>query len=138
MLSVPALGAPLRVKNGHAVQLRLGAGRERGVALRPMGRSWRLELGRSDAERAELVDVTVGAPASRWTVAVVGDALTLDPARFVADHAYRVQLRRGVEDVGSALIYLYPPRTSAKQTLEFSDDEAPGDDEIAVTPKPSL
>jgi hypothetical protein len=142
LLGLPALAAPLRAKNGQTVRLRLGSQHERGIGLKP-GRpesGWRLVLAPTEAEAADVVDVTVGAPANKWTVAVVGDALMFDASRFVPDHAYRVELRRGARALGSALVYLYPPpEKRGKQQLVFDSDEAPADDDgIAVMPKSAL
>jgi hypothetical protein len=141
-----AVAAPqLRARNGQSVRLTLAGQHERGIGLRPVAGSWKLLLAGSDgADAAEVVDVTAGAPATKWMVAVENGAIVFDGRRFVADHAYRVQLRRGLQPLSEAIIYLYPAHVGAKQKVGFSDDEArtnagnSDDDGIAVTPKSSL
>jgi hypothetical protein len=142
LLSLPALAAPLRAKNGQTVRLTIGSQHERGIGLKPARpeSGWRLVLQPTEAEAADVVDVTVGALANKWTVAVVGDALVFDAGRFVPNHAYRVELRRGARALGSALVYLYPPLDKGgKQRLVFDGDEEPADDDgIAIMPKSAL
>jgi hypothetical protein len=133
-----AHASPLRAKNGHTIRLVLGGQRASGIGLKPAAGTWRLELARTDADSAEVVDVTSGAPASKWKVDVVDAALRFDRERFVADHAYRVELQRAGRAVGSALVYLYPAPRAGKQELTFSDGDDAGDGEIATTPKSAL
>jgi hypothetical protein len=132
----------LRLQGGSTVRVVLSGKAERGVGLRAIdGMRWRLQLpDAGDGEEAVLVDVTEGATAAKWVLAVEGGALVLDGTRFVPGHAYRVELKRGG---GSALVYLYPPRpTKGRDRVVFDEDRpAPAlsdDDGIAFTPKPAL
>jgi hypothetical protein len=137
----PAFASPLRAKNGQSVRLMLSGQREVGIGLRPLRGAWKLDLlDAQGADSAEVVDVTAGAPASKWMMAVEAGALVFDGRRFMADHAYRVQLRRGNLPLGSALVYLYPAKMGAKSRVSFGDDETHPDDDdgIAVTPKSAL
>jgi hypothetical protein len=135
-----AMAAPsIHVRNGESVRLRLGHERQSGIGLRPgRARDWRLELTRTDADLAEVVDVTGGTAGAHWQVSVDGNALKFDAARFAPDHAYRVELRRGLRTVGVALIYLYPPKAEKQKRVEFADDARGSDDEMATIPKPTL
>jgi hypothetical protein len=145
LLSSAAFATPLRIKNGSTVRVALKGKREAGVGLRPKNGAWRVELGGSKetaADTIELVDVTDGANNTKWTLAAENGALTLDKERFIAGHAYRVTVMRGLEAVASALIYLYPPTMAAKSKVSFDDAETNGgaglEDDIAVSKKPSL
>jgi hypothetical protein len=139
LLGVPAIAAPtFRLRNAQSVHVRLGDKREAGFAIKQAGGEWRLELGRVDAELAEIVDVTSGAASLKWQVEVVGGALRMEEARFIAGHAYRVELRRGPKTLGSALVYLTPPKALAQRAVSFDEGETPGDGEMATLPKPTL
>lgn len=113
-----------------------GGRHERAVGLRHVPNGWRLEL--ADAEpvgSAQIHDVTSGAVSSKWVVGIERNQLVLDETRFVAGHAYRVELASG-----SLLVYLYPPPAGARRT-RVSFDETPsdaGEDGIAITPKSAL
>jgi hypothetical protein len=136
-----AIAAPLRARNATSVRVAVDGRRERAFGVRGAAHGWRLELLGARAAVAEIHDVTPGAQPGKWLVPLDDDAVVFDDARFVAGHAYRVELRRGVESVGSALVYLYPPRAQKSARVQFDDSEAAssdGDDEIAITPKPSL
>src|SRR5262245_37719617 len=100
LTTLPALAAPLRAKNGQTINLSLGGQRARGIGLRPSGNTWRLELAQTEAVEADVFDVTAGAPPTKWTVFVTAGSLVFDEPRFIADHAYRVQLRRGETEIG--------------------------------------
>jgi hypothetical protein len=138
-----AWAAPsIHARNGESVRLRLGHERQSGIGLRPgRARDWCLELASTEADLAEVVDVTGGTSGAHWQVSVADHALRFDTARFAADHAYRVELRRGLRTVGVALVYLYPPKAAAQERVEFGDDARPGektDEEMATLPKPTL
>lgn len=137
LISLTASAAPVvRPKNGESVRLLLGDKRERGFGVRPARGEWKLDLGHTDADLAEIVDVTAQV-AMKWQVAVVDGTVRLEADRFVADHAYRVELRRGPKTLGQALIYLYPAKLAARQQLKFDDDDS-GSDELTTVPKPTL
>jgi len=136
LLAGPALAAPLSAKNGRSVNVSLRGKRERGIGLKAQSAGWRLELRNGAEETAEVIDVTQGVTPSKWLVPVEDGALVFDAPRFVAGHAYRVELKRA----GSALIYLYPPPVGKRTSkIEFVADESPLDDGgIAITPKSAL
>ena len=135
-----ALAAPsIHARNGESVRLRLGHERQSGIGLRPSpARDWRLELPRTGADRAEVVDVTGGTSGAHWQVTVADNALRFDAARFAPDHAYRVELRRGLRTLGVAVVYLYPPKAEKQRRVEFADDARGPDEEMATIPKPTL
>lgn len=135
-----AAAPPLRIRNGSTVRVVVHGKREAGVGLRPRSGGWRLELAAAATEIVDVVDVTEGANATKWTVDVVDGALILDEARFVAGHAYRVTLRHGTEALGSALVYLYPPSVASRHKVTFDDSEAASSagEDIAITKKPTL
>jgi hypothetical protein len=135
-----AVAAPLKVRNGSSVRVALQGKREAGVGLRAGRGGWRLELTAAATDVAEVVDVTDGANSTRWTVDVSENALMLDSERFIAGHAYRVNLRHGSELVGSTLVYLYAPSVSGRQKVTFEDDDAStsGIGDIAIAKKPTL
>jgi hypothetical protein len=134
-LAAPALAAPLAAKNGSTVHVKVEGKRERGIGLKAQASGWRLELRGAASGTAEIVDVTQGALGSKWMVQVEDGALVLDASRFVAGHAYRVELPKS----GSALVYLYPPAARKSHNVVFADSEAPAsDDGIAITPKSAL
>jgi len=138
LVSQAAVAGSMRAKHASSVRVAVRGHREAGFGLRGTSRGWRLDLGRV-LTAVELVDVTDGAVPSRWVVEAVDGALTLDPERFLAGHAYRVELRSGE----SMLVYLYPPSVSARSSRaerlvfgEESDDVS--DDGIAISPKSAL
>lgn len=144
LLSSAAFASPLKIKNGSTVRVSLKGKRESGIGLRPKNGSWRVELGGSKEtadQTIDVIDVTDGANGAKWQLAPSDGILTLDSERFVAGHAYRVTVMRGMEALSSALIYLYPPTMSGKSKVSFDDDEnagGGGSDEIAIVKKPSL
>jgi hypothetical protein len=144
LLSGAAFASPLRIKNGSTVRVALNGKREAGIGLRPKNGSWRVELGGSKetkGETVELIDVTDGANNAKWTLSLADGTLTLDNQRFIAGHAYRVTVMRGLDAIASALIYLYPPTMSGKSKVSFDENEAAGhglDDDGIVSKKPSL
>ena len=138
MLDFVAYAAP-RARNGETVRVALtsdGGRHERAVGLRHVPNGWRLEL--ADAEpvaSAQIHDVTSGVTPSKWVVGIERNQLVLDESRFVAGHAYRVELPSG-----SLLVYLYPPPAGARRS-HVSFDETPsdtGEDGIAITPQSAL
>ena len=137
--------APLKLQGGSTVRVAVHGKREVGVGLKMPKRSdhgWRLALGAANgADVADAVDVTDGANEARWTLSVRDGALFFDDDRFVAGHAYRLVVRRGLEERGTALVYLYPPAMASKSEVSFDDEGATAggsDDEIAISKKPTL
>ena len=116
----------------------LGEKRERGFGLHHANGAWRLVIGKSAADAAEVVDVTGGAPGMKWQVSVQAGALSLGGDRFAPGHAYRVELRQGTRSLGSALVYLYPPKVSARHKVQFDEADLLSDGEMATLPKPTL
>jgi hypothetical protein len=138
-LSIVCLGhgADARVLPGPNVRVAVDGRREAGVGLYSDGRNWRLSLHDIDATQVILVDVT-SRTRDKWVLSVVDQAVVLDGPRFVAGHAYRVQLWRGATLVDKALVYLYPSR-AGKRHVEFEvEDEDTAGDEIRVVPKSAL
>lgn len=135
-----AAAAPLKAHNGSTVRLAVEGRHETGVGLRPHAGGWRLEVAVTPADSVYALDVTAGALGAKWSVPVRDGGLFFDQAQFIAGHAYRVYVRRGTEMRGEALVYLYPPRASARQKVTFDEDEAAGGDdgELATIKKPSL
>ena len=137
--------APLKLHGGSSVRVAVHGKREVGVGLK-MGKSgehgWRVELGAANgADAADAIDVTDGANEARWTMAVRQGALFFDDDRFIAGHAYRLVVRRGVEERGTALVYLYPPVMASKSQVSFDDEGTTAggsNDEIAISKKPTL
>jgi hypothetical protein len=140
MLSGSAVASPLKIHNGSSVRVALQGKREVGVGLRPNAGGWRLELSTSMGAVADVFDVTEGATASKWTVAVDDGALFFDQETFVAGHAYRVLVRRGAESLGATLVYLYPPSVASRHKVTFDDADATGSggEGITITKKPTL
>jgi hypothetical protein len=134
--------APLALHGGSPVRVAVHGKREVGVGVKMKERAWRLELAAANgADVAEAVDVTDGANDARWTMALHDGALVFDAERFIAGHAYRVVVRRGITERGTALVYLYPPVATGKSQVSFDDDAATAggsDDEIAISKKPTL
>lgn len=134
--------APLKLHNAASVHVAVHGKRENGVGLRMKDRGWRLELGAaSDEDVADAVDVTDGAHEARWTLEVHDGTLFFDESRFIAGHAYRLVVKRGAEERGTALVYLYPPVLASKSKVTFEDEAALGggsDDELLVSKKPTL
>lgn len=134
-----AHAAPPRARNGEIVRLAStadGGRHERAVALRCKDGAWRLELAESaPVATAQVSDVTAGVAGSKWSVAVDRSALVLDGVRFVAGHAYRVEL-----PAGSLLVYLSPPAAVRTSRVRFEAEAAPTttDDGIAISPKSAL
>lgn len=142
LLGSAAFASPLKIRNGSTVRVSLKGKRESGIGLRPKNGVWRVELGGSKEtadESIELVDVTDGANNAKWQMTPSEGALLLDD-RFVAGHAYRVTVMRGLEPVASALIYLYPPTMTGKSKVSFDDSDTTGggSDDVAIVKKPSL
>jgi hypothetical protein len=140
MVMGTAAASPLRIRNGSSVRVAIHGKREMGVGLRARAGGWRLELATGENETVDVVDITDGANAARWTVEVLDGALLLDEERFVAGHAYRVTLRHGTAELGTALVYLYPPSAAGRHQLTFDDAEAgsAGGGDISISKKPTL
>jgi hypothetical protein len=137
-----AAAAPLKIKGGSPVRVAVHGKREAGIGLKAQKGGWRVDVAAKADEVVELIDVTDGANGTRWNVDVRDGALVLDNERFIAGHAYRLMVTKGMEPVGSALVYLYPPLSSARSRVTFEDDSAGGglgmDGEIGVMKKPTL
>lgn len=129
--------ARLRIKNGHGINVALGKTREAATGIRPEKKVWTLELDASlVGADAELRDVTPDVAGARWTVPVTTEHLVLDPTRFLPGHVYRVELLRGRQLVGSALVYLYPPPAERVSRVNLDDAPEPVDKGFAPTPLP--
>jgi hypothetical protein len=114
---------PVRVLVANRTQLATG------LHALPAGAGWRLDV-TSDAQSADIIDLTPGTPARTFTLSVLSRALRFDSMRFVGGHVYRVALRsRG--RVSASLVYLYPDPAMAKlpksgtQRVRFEGDDAP-------------
>jgi hypothetical protein len=146
-LASSAWGAPtapsLTVRHGRAIHVTIGGRTEEAVALRGVPAGWKLELAATSGGGVLVVrDVTLGATGPRtFELPLTPGAIVLDTGRFRADHAYRVELRRGTVVVGGALIYLQPLKQ--RGPVVFDDREAgapaaPPSDELQTTDKGSL
>lgn len=140
LVAAAASAAPLAIRHGRAIHVELGPRTEEAIALRAAPGGWRLELGPKQTGTLTVRDVTAGMSAApRFELALVGGAVTLDETRFRADHAYRVELRRGTVVVGGALIYLSPPRRRGPVVFDDGEAAAPtSDDELAPSDKGEL
>jgi phage protein U len=109
--AAPADAVPrLRIKNAHTINVRLGSRRESAAGLRPDKGTWKAVLTPDLAGgSAQLQDITPDVAHSRWTLAMAGEELVLDPKMFLAEHVYEMELRKDGRLLGKALIYLYPP-----------------------------
>jgi hypothetical protein len=130
-----AADAPLRIRNGHKMTVRLGKTREAAFGIRPQKQVWTLEL---TAELvgavAELEDVTPRWQNARLSVPIDSERVVLD-ARFLPDHVYRLEILRARQLVGSTLIYLYPPPVERVKRVEFERaTEAPAHRDKSVVP----
>jgi hypothetical protein len=135
-----AAASPLKIRNGSTVRVALHGKREAGVGLKKKGNAWRVELAVGAGETVELVDVTDGTPSAKWEVQPTDGALVLDEERFVPGHAYRLTLKKGLDALGSTLVYLYPPTMTGKSKVTFDDEDTSGGgaDDLAIVKKPSL
>jgi hypothetical protein len=139
MIEFVAHASPLRVRKGELIRVAAtadGAQHERGIGLRFKDGAWRLELAdAAPVSTAQVYDVTVGVVRSKWIVDVQKQVLVLDGPRFVAGHAYRVEL-----PAGSLLVYLYPPPHThpAHVTFDGPSDVTTNTDGIAIQPKSAL
>ncbi len=132
---------PLTVRRGRAIHVTINGRSEDAVALRFDRGGWRVALGGAGSGGTLVLrDVTLGATGPRtFELPLAPDGVLLDEARFRADHAYRVELRRGTAVVGSALIYLTPQKR--RGPVVFDDREAgapPTDDELGPSDKGAL
>ncbi|MDB4965436.1 MAG: hypothetical protein JWN44_1125 [Myxococcales bacterium] len=117
---------------------------QKALGLRPLPTGgWRLDLP-SNADTADIIDLTPNTPARTITLSIVGRALRFDAIRFTGGHVYRIQLKTGPSPSTSTLVYLYPqpstePRHRAPQRVKFSPDERPTDDSpLSTVDKGSL
>jgi hypothetical protein len=141
----PTAAAALTVRHGRAIHVTIGGRTEEAFALRAVPGGWKLELAGTSggATSGVLVfrDVTLGATGPRTFELPLAPAIVLDDGRFRADHAYRVELRRGTVVLGGALIYLQPLKR--RGPVVFDDREAvaptaPPSDELQASDKGSL
>ena len=159
-LAASAWGAPtaaaLAVRHGRAIHVTIGGRTEEAFALRGAPGGWKLELAGTSggatsrgatsggATGGVLVvrDVTVGATGPRtFELPLAPGAIVLDDGRFRADHAYRVELRRGTVIVGGALIYLQPLKQRGPVVFDNREAAAPGappSDELQTSDKGAL
>jgi hypothetical protein len=130
--------APLNVRYGQPIHIALAGKREAAVALRAVAGGWKLDLG-GPIGVLHLRDVTNGAPPYATELTIGRSAVLLDPARFRADHAYHIELRQGEKVLGTAFIYLKPPR-SPRGPIRFDDRDAnvADDPELKTINKGSL
>jgi hypothetical protein len=136
-----AAAPPLTVRHGRSIHVTINGRTEEAVALKLDRGGWRVTLGGAGAGGTLVVrDVTLGATGPRtFQLALTPEGVLLDEARFRADHAYRVELRRGATLVGSALIYLTPPKRRGPVVFDDGDAAAPSnDDELVASDKGSL
>lgn len=138
-----AAAAPsLTVRHGRAIHVTINGRSEDAVALRFDRGGWRVALAGAAAAAGTLVlrDITLGATGPRmFELPLAADGVLLDESRFRADHAYRLELRRGATVVGSALIYLTPQKRRGPVVFDDRDTAAPSaDDELGTTDKGSL
>jgi hypothetical protein len=115
-----AADAPLRIKNGHKMTVKLGKTRQAAQGIRPEKQVWKLELTRDLVGAvAELEDVTPRWQNVRLSVPIESERVVLDGERFIPDHVYRLEIRRARQVVGNALVYLYPPPVERVKRVEF-------------------
>jgi hypothetical protein len=129
--------ARLRIKNGHGINVALGKTREAATGIRPEKKIWTLELDASlVGADAELRDVTPDVAGSRWSMSVASEHLVLDATRFLPGHVYRLELLRGRQLVGSALVYLYPPPAERVSRVSLEPEPEPADKGFTPAPLP--
>jgi hypothetical protein len=140
MLGGVATASPLKIRNGSTVRVALQGKREPGVGLRLHGGGWQLEMAPLPGAVADVFDVTEGVTPSKWTVQVEDGVVFFDQETFLAGHAYRVIVRRGAENLGAALVYLYAPSVATRHKVIFDDADASGNagDGPALIKKPTL
>jgi hypothetical protein len=149
-LGSSAWGAPaaaaLTVRHGRAIHVTIGGRSEEAFALRGAAGGWRLELAGASggATIGVLVvrDVTLGATGPRtFELPLAPGAIVLDDGRFRADHAYRVELRRGTVVIGGTLIYLQPVKQHGPVVFDDREAVAPAaasSDELQTSDKGAL
>jgi len=132
---------PLSLRRGRAIRVTINGRSEDAVALRFDRGGWRVTLaGAGAGGTLVLRDVTLGATGPRtFELALAADGVLLDERRFVADHAYRIELKRGTAILGSAVIYLTPQKRRGPVVFEDREAGAPASDgEIGTTDKGAL
>jgi hypothetical protein len=127
-----------RFRGGSTMKVVLRGQPQTSLGLRFGQDGWRLAVDAAARDVADVVDITDGAAANKWVLEVVEGALVFDDKRFVADHAYRVTLRRGIRNLVSTIVYLHPRPASAKQKIKFDADDSGGGGDLDFGPKPSL
>ncbi|HEX9101885.1 MAG TPA: hypothetical protein VF997_06760 [Polyangia bacterium] len=138
--AVASATPPLTVKHGRSIHVTIGGRTEDAFALRPTPGGWRLALGGAGSGGTLILrDVTLGATGPRTFELPFAPEVVLDEARFRADHAYRVDLRRGTIIVGSALLYLQPQKRRGPVVFDDADASKPAsDDGLTTSDKGSL
>ena len=136
LLGSAAVTWPLAVRHGRSIRVTLAGRGEEAMALRANPEGWRLDLGGTLAGATVSVrDVTAGATTTRYELNVVTGGMLLDKERFRADHAYRLEVRRGTVVVGNALIYLSPPpRGNGRVVFDDRDTSGAATSDDALTP----
>jgi hypothetical protein len=133
----PATAEPTRVRNGFTVFLQLGKTREAALGIHADKRGWRLVLSAAVTGEVELRDVTPGKARTKLKVTAKGRELLLEADRFVAGHAYRLEVRE--KDATPLLVYLCPPDARQVNRVSFDAEEAADDDDgMPHTEKGSL
>jgi hypothetical protein len=131
---------PLTVRHSSEIRVAIKGHTEEAFALAGTANGWRLDLtGVAKTATVTVRDVTSGVPSGKYELSLVGGGILLDTVRFRADHAYRIELRKGESVVGSALIYLRPPRQNGRvvfDTREAAKTDADG--ELGTFDKGSL
>ena len=141
LLAAPAFAAPL-VQNGSTVRVVLPEGKKAATALRADKAGWTLKF-KAQSGMVNLIDVTAGAAPVKYVISLdsaeAPGVVVLDNDRFVAGHAYRVELRDHEGGVQQGHVYLVPPKQVSTAKVSFSDsDEGSSDDGIRVRDKGSL
>jgi hypothetical protein len=136
-----AFAAPL-VQSGSTVRVVLPEGKKAANALKADKLGWTMKVRATDG-MINLVDVTANAAPMKYVISLQDSetpgVVILDNDRFVAGHAYRVELRDSLGGVQTSHVYLVPPKTVNTAKVSFSAaDDCAGSDELRVSDKGSL
>ena len=113
------------------------------TAIKPDKLGWTMKV-RADSGMVNLVDVTAGAMPMKYVFSLADaqtpGVLVLDSDRFVAGHAYRVELRDSSGGVQTGHVYLVAPRgiNTAKVSFTSGADDHSDDGELRIRDKGSL
>ncbi len=141
-VSGSALAAPL-VQSGSTVRVVLPEGKKAANAIKPDKLGWTMKV-RAESGMVNLVDVTAGAMPMKYVFSLAEaqtpGVLVLDSDRFVAGHAYRVELRDSSGGVQTGHVYLVAPRgiNTAKVSFTGGADDHSDDGELRIRDKGSL